>query len=1100
MIKLTRLSRWIYVGCLLILTNGMVISHFASSLLQAGPMDASQAYKGKASGIEPEEPKAKPFGELAYRCIGPAVGGRVCRVTGVPGQPLIYYAATAAGGVWKSTDGGIHWDPIFEHETTSTCGSIAVAPTAPHIVYVGSGEANIRGNVMAGNGIYKSTDGGRSWKHVWKQKGQIGTIVVHPRNPNIAFAAVLGQVSGPNGERGVYRTLDGGKSWQRVLFVDPDTGASDVCFDPSNPTILFAGMWQTRRTPWQLTSGGPGSSLHVSRDGGDTWEKLTENGLPEGVWGKVGVAVAPSDGERVYALIEADKGGLFRSDDGGRHWQLINEDRNLRQRAWYYSTITVDPANADVLYCPQVPMLRSIDGGKNFETFRGRGYYHGDNHDIWVDPKDPKRMITANDGGVNITRDGGKHWYAPPLPISQFYHIGTDNRLPYHVSGTMQDIGCAAAPSNSLRSNGIMLSDWYNIGGGETGYVVHDPTDPNIVYAGEYMGIITRYDGRTRSARHVGIYPDNASGHGAADMKYRFRWPAPIAGSPHDPKVIYHGGNVLFRTNDGGQTWKGISPDLTRNDKSKQQWSGGPITGDNTGAEFYCTISAVAESPKDKGVIWVGSDDGLLHLTRDGGKSWKNLTEQLPAFPEWATITSVEASPHVAGTAYVVIDAHLLNIDKPFLFKTTDYGQTWTVLSDKLPQEVYLHVVREDPKQPNLLYLGTERGIQFSHDGGQQWQSLQLNLPTVPVHDIVVKNDDLVLGTNGRSMWILDDVTPIRQWHQKAEDKAVHLFSCLPVIRWNIEAGFAGHDLANFPNPPNGAIIQYYLKEKSEKPVRMEIHDEDGNLVAKLKGGEPKAAKGEEEGDEPDETDEEPTVPGQAGLHRVIWDLSYLGAKPIRNAVIDMGNVAAGPKVNPGLYHVHLFVGEQTYVTRLEVKPDPRRPMKPADLAAQKELALALRKELNELSLTVHLLRSVREQLERRNELLQHETNADAFVAKSKKLIEKFDKLEERLHNPKAKIAYDVLAFKGGAKLYSKYGFLYAALVDGEGAPTQGMKEVHDVLKKELSLCLAEWKKLIEGELQQLNRQAKRKDWPVVIIPKQPDERLKEKSKKAEGR
>jgi photosystem II stability/assembly factor-like uncharacterized protein len=579
------------------------------------------------------EPRG-PFKELKYRSIGPAAGGRVCRVAGVAGNPLVYFAATASGGVWRSLDGGLSWKCVTDRLPTSTAGSIAVAPSDPNVLYMGSGEANIRNNVVPGNGIYKSTDGGSNWTYVWKQDGQIGTMVVHPRNPDIAFAAVLGKAFGPSGERGVYRTTDGGKTWAGVLKKDQDTGASDVALDPANPNIVFAGLWQTRRRPWELTSGGPGSGLYVSRNSGDTWKPLAEHGLPKGPWGKIGVAVAPSDGRKVYALIEAEQGGLFRSDDGGETWKLASGDRGLRQRAWYYSTLTIDPRNPDVVWCPSVPMLRSIDGGRTFKPVRG--FHHGDHHDLWIDPANPRRMIGGNDGGVDISLNGGETWYAPPLPISQFYRIGVDTRNPYHIAGTMQDLGSIAGPSNSLSAGGIALGDWYNVGGGETGYAVSDPTDPDVVYAGEYAGVITRYDHRTRQARTVSGYVENPSGHSAADMKYRFRWPAPIAGSPHDPKVIYHAANVLFRTADAGQTWTPISPDLTRDDKRRQRWSGGPITGDNTTAEYYCTISAVAESPKEKGLIWVGSDDGRIHLTRDGGKAWSDVTENMTGLPEWA--------------------------------------------------------------------------------------------------------------------------------------------------------------------------------------------------------------------------------------------------------------------------------------------------------------------------------------------------------------------------------------------------------------------------------------------------------------------------------
>src|SRR5262245_52550825 len=624
---------------------------------------AAVAWQARAAD-EPE-PKGGPpeFKYLKYRLVGPAAGGRVSRAAGVPGDPLTHYAARAAGGLWKSADGGLTWKPLMDDQPTATIGSIAIAPSDPNVVYVGTGEANIRGNVEVGNGIYKSTDAGKTWKHVWKQEGQIGALIVHPTNADVAYAAVLGHAFGPNPERGVYRTTDGGKTWQKVLFKDNDTGASDVTFDPSNPHILFAGLWQTRRRPWEFTSGGPGSGLYTSTDGGDTWTQLVAappeesaeaeqepppgkrrcRGLPEGIWGKVGVEVAPSDPRRVYALIEAEKGGLFRSDDGGKTWTLANSHRALRQRAWYYSTFAVHPTNPDLLWFPQVPMLKSIDGGKTLQ--RVKGLHHGDNHDVWIDPKNPQRMIVSNDGGVDVSTNGGESWYAPPLPISQFYHVSADNHVPYRVGGNMQDLGTASGPSNSLSGAGILLGDWHAVGGGETGYTVPDPSDPNVVYAGEYGGYISRYDHRTRQARNISIYPYDPDGHGAEDLKYRFQWTAPILVSPHDSKVVYHAANVLFQTTDGGRSWKPVSPDLTRNDKSKQKWSGGPITGDNTGVEIYDTIFAVAESPKQKGLLWAGSDDGLVHVSPDGGKNWENVTANLKGLPEWGTVCCVEPSP-----------------------------------------------------------------------------------------------------------------------------------------------------------------------------------------------------------------------------------------------------------------------------------------------------------------------------------------------------------------------------------------------------------------------------------------------------------------------
>jgi len=587
-------------------------------------------------------PELKP---LKYRLLGPAWGGRVSRVAGVAGDPNTCYAAAASGGVWKSVDGGITWKPVFDEQPISSMGSIAVAPSDPNVIYAGSGEANIRGNVAAGNGIYKSVDAGKTWKHVWKQEGQIGTMVIHPADPDIAFAAVLGHAFGPNPERGVYRTKDGGKTWTPALQKDENTGASDVGLDPSNPNIIFAGFWQTRRSPWSMQSGGPGSSLYVSRDGGDTWTRLDGKekgkGLPDGIWGKVGVAVAPSDGRRVYALIEAEQGGLFRSDDGGETWERANASRLLCQRPWYYSTITVHPANPNEIWFPQVSFVKSIDGGKTLTFVKIKGW---DSHDIWIDPKNPKRMIIGSDAGVDISTDGGENWLGCVLPIGQFYHVSVDNRVPFHVAGALQDIGTAQAPSHSLTTAGIRNVDWHSVGGGEAGWVVSDPTDPDIVYAGEYGGYISRYDHRTGQARNVSIYPEDPSGHGAEDMKYRFQWTAPIVLSPHDAKVIYHAGNVLFKSADGGRTWTAISGDLTRNDKTKQQWSGGPITGDNTGVETYCTIFAVAESPVEPGLIWAGSDDGLVHVTRDGGKTWKNVTAAFKGIPEWGTISMIEPS------------------------------------------------------------------------------------------------------------------------------------------------------------------------------------------------------------------------------------------------------------------------------------------------------------------------------------------------------------------------------------------------------------------------------------------------------------------------
>jgi photosystem II stability/assembly factor-like uncharacterized protein len=1041
---------------------------------------------GLASGISAqnaakavsETPKA--FKALKYRNIGPAAGGRVSRAVGVPGNPLIYYAATASGGVWMSSDGGTKWQSIFDDQPVSSIGSIAVAPSDPNVVYVGSGEANIRGNVADGNGIYKSIDGGKNWTHVWTQVGQIGTMVVHPSNPDIAFAAVLGHAFGPNPERGVYRTRDGGKTWQQVLKKDPDTGASDIAMDPSNPNVLFAGFWQARRFPWDLQSGGPGSGLYVSRDGGDTWKQLTGSGLPDGIWGKVGVAVAPSNSDRVYALIEAEKGGLFRSDDGGESWELVNPSHALRQRAWYYTTITVNPVNENDVWFPQVPMLRTIDGGKTIQYVKGLP--HGDNHDLWIDPRDPQRMIASNDGGVHISRNGGGTWYTPPLPISQFYHVSADNRQPYWVAGAMQDLGTAQGPSMTTTRN-IALSDWHDVGGGEAGWVVSDASDPNIVYAGEYLGIITRYDYRTRSSRNVSAWPENPSGHGGVDMKYRFQWTAPIAASPHDPKVIYHGAQVVFRTRDGGQTWDVISPDLTRNDKSKQTWTGGPITGDNTGVETYGTVFVIAESPKQKGLIWAGSDDGLVHVTTDDGKNWKNVTPAMAGFPEWATVSMIEPSPFDANTAYVTVDAHRLDNTKPYLFKTTDLGRTWKRLDASLAQDVYLHSVKEDPARRGQLYLATERGVMFSTDDGQTWQSLQLNLPTVAVHDLVVKGDDLVLATHGRSLWILDDLQPVRAFTPQIASSAAYLFPPADAIRWRYGSGSYGARGGSFSNGPDGAAIYYYLKDEDKNEVKIDILDSQNKLVTTLSSTvrEPDYSDDNESADEFKDL----ALSQGPGVHRAVWDLTYEGARKIKNAKIDTGDPANGPRVPPGTYTVRLTAGGQTLTAPVKVVPDPRGDVPQDVLEAQAAFGLRVRDDISRLTDLVNQLRSVRDQLKARNAALDSRKSdqgvADLLKA-SDEVIKKSEAIEDKLHNPTAEVVYDILAMRGGTRLYSRLAPLQMWAIEDAGLPTAGMKSVLDEQEKELAALTAEVQQFITADVGALNQRAQSLGLSYVIV------------------
>ncbi|HQR47820.1 MAG TPA: hypothetical protein PL152_00710, partial [Steroidobacteraceae bacterium] len=897
-----------------------------------------------------DKPKSE-LGALEFRAVGPAIAGRATRVAGVPGDPLTYYVAFAQGGIWKSENGGHEWKPVFDEQSTNSIGSIAIAPSDPNVIYAGSGEANIRGNVSWGTGIFKSSDAGKSWQQVWKTRGQIGTMAVDPRNPDVAFAAVLGSPFGPNKDRGVYRTTDGGKSWKQVLYKNDETGASDVALDPNNPRIVFAGMWQTRRQPWTMTSGGPGSGLYRSADGGDTWEQVKDDGLPKAPWGKVGVRVAPSDSKVVYALIEAKDGGLYRSSDGGETWELASDHRSLRQRAWYYTCLTIDPTNADIVWFPQVPLLKTVDGGKTIVSVDAG--IHGDHHDVWIDPKDPRRIMSGNDGGVGVSIDGGATWYWPAIPTPQFYNIDVDDRWPYHVGGTIQDWGTASGPAYTLRrgehGGGPNLGDNWAVGGGEAGDFVYDRGTPGGVYAGEYGGYISYYQEGVGNFRNVGIYPHDTSGTPAREIKYRFQWTAPIAASPHDPKVLYHGANVLFRTSDHGATWQAISPDLTRNDPAKQEWSGGPITGDITGVETYDTIFSIAESPLQAGEIWVGTDDGLVQLTRDGGKTWTNVTPK--KLPEWGTVEAIEPSRRDAATAYVVVDAHRLDDPHPYLYRTRNHGQSWEQLGKGLPDDQHLFVVREDPTNANLLYVGAERGVFMSRDGGASFVDIRNNLPAVGVADIEVKHDDLILGTR-RGIWILDDITALRAFDAGVKSEPVHLFAPRKAYRNRLE--FRWDDLVDTGsnNAPYGMNVTYWLKdEPAENPagkkaspadpseLKLEIYDSQGALVRTLSSVPRPDRFPKDDPDEPKDPNK-PALTKKQGLNRIQWDLRHEGAQRPGHAKIDAGDPDEGPLVLPGRYTLKLTVAGQVYTTEGEVAADPRSTATLADMRANYEFAL----------------------------------------------------------------------------------------------------------------------------------------------------------------
>jgi photosystem II stability/assembly factor-like uncharacterized protein len=858
------------------------------------------------------------FKGMKYRMVGPFRGGRSLTASGVPGDPTTYYFGSTGGGVWKSTDGALTWKSVFDKEGTSAIGSLAVSPSNPNIVYVGTGEACLRGNISHGDGVYKTLDGGKTWKNIGLRDSRaIGKVIVNPTNPDIAFVAALGHPYGPNPERGIFRTLDGGKTWDKVLYRDENTGGIDVAFDPRNPNVLYAALWQVRRSPWMLNSGGPGSGLYRSNDGGTTWKHLEEKGLPKGPYGRIGVSVA-ANSDRVYALIEAAEGGLYRSDDSGDSWQLINPSHTLIQRPWYYMHIIADPQDADTVYVMDVDAYRSSDGGRSFNKIHHLP--HGDNHGLWIDPKNTNRMIASNDGGATVTLDGGTSWSRQDnQPTAQFYHVIADTRTPYYIYGAQQDNSTVGIATRSDDGT-IDRSDWYPVGGGEAGYIAPYPPDPNIVYAADYAGFITRYDHSNGQLRNITNQTQLNDAGGAAVLDHRFQWTSPVMISPNDPDTLYHAGERLFKTTDAGVHWEAISPDLTRNDKSKQEPSGGSITIDDTGTEYYDTIFAIAESPVAKGLIWAGTDDGLIQLTRDGGKTWNNVTPK--DLPEWSRVSQIEASPFDAGTAYVAIDRHQFDDNRPYIWKTSDYGKTWTQGTKGIPDTTFVRAVREDPKKKGLLYAGTESGVYVSFNNGGDWRPLQLNLPRVPIHDLIVKNDDLVLATHGRSFWILDDVAPLRQYTDDLSRQAVHLYK--PAVAYRIHnperpprrVSMAG------TNPPSGAVIDFFVKEAPKAETRIDIFDSQGQKVRSFSSLKTEVP---DEPLDPDDKKPEKQIKVEAGLNRFVWDLYYENANRVPGYYLweyDAG--ARGPLALPGNYQVRLTVDGQTQTAPIEVKLDPR--------------------------------------------------------------------------------------------------------------------------------------------------------------------------------
>ncbi len=1015
----------------------------------------------------------KLFNGMQWRQIGPFRGGRALAVEGVPGDPGTYYFGAVAGGVWKTIDGGATWQPLFDKEDISSIGAIAVAPSDHNVIYVGTGEAAIRGNITYGTGVYKSIDAGKTWKNVGlRDTHQIGALIVDPHNADVALVAALGHAFGPNKERGIFRTGDGGKTWTNVLFKDENTGGIDVVFDPHNSNIVFAALWQTRRQPWFFSSGGPGSGLYRSDDNGVTWKRLEGNGLPDGILGRIGVAVSGADSNRVYAIIEAKEGGLFRSDDAGQKWTRVNEDGRFRQRAWYFSKVYADPKSADTVYLLNTGLFRSVDGGKNFTLLPAR---HGDHHGLWIDPNDPERIANVSDGGASISTDGGKNWTLQNnQPTAQFYHVAVDNAFPYHIYGAQQDnsnVGIASRTDSGV----IGRENWFQAGDGECGFVVPDPRDWHIIYSNS-EGFAVRYDKSKEEVHDISPWPLDNSGHGAADLVHRFQWVSPLMLSPHNPDVLYTAGECVFKSTDHGQSWAQISGDLTRNDKSKQQPSGGPITNDITSVEYYDTIFALAESPVKTGILWAGTDDGLVQLSTDDGQHWSNVT---PKMPEWSTVDLIDASPHDGSTAYIAVDRHKLDDFKPYIFKTADLGKTWKAIMNGIPDGAYVHAVREDPRRRGLLFAGTELGVFVSFDDGAHWQPLELNLPITPIHDLVVKDDDLVVATHGRSFWVLDDVTPLRQINSEKAKADVLLYEPQTALRLHYPEEFDKRRPVG-DNPPPGAIIDYYFKTAPNDEVTIDILDAGGKLVRHLSNKEKQ--EGEQPPEWPDRVEHAKTIPAHDGMNRFAWDLRYDDPIQIPGAFYS-GNGPKGPLALPGDYQVKLTAAGKSQTVPLHLAIDPRtRQLPDAEPALQKQFALSMqvKNRISQLHQAVNEIRAVRSQIKSLHQRYNEEARVKPALAAADELDKKMSPVEEQLIQVNMKGSEANLAFPN--MLNERFDSFSHFIEAGDNEPTRQQLEVFKLLSGKLEEQLKNWAQIKSQEVPKVSNLIKQADLPAIII------------------
>ncbi|HEV7706456.1 MAG TPA: glycosyl hydrolase [Gemmatimonadaceae bacterium] len=1016
---------------------------------------ALHAQKAKASSTDTAVAfDSSAFAALTWREIGPFRGGRSVTVAGSPSRHNEYYMGTTGGGVFKTTDGGETWLPVTDKYFGGTIGAVAVSESNPDIVYVGAGEYDIRGDVSHGDGAFKSTDAGKTWHAAGLTSSrQISRIRIDPHNPDIAYAAVLGHVWVADTARGIYKTTDGGAHWRRILFRNDSTGAADLVIDPSNPGVLYAALWQAGRTPWLLVSGGAGSGIFKSTDAGEHWTEITRApGLPGGIIGNIGLSVSPVAPRRVWAIVEADSGGVFRSDDGGATWTRTNDDRKLRQRAWYFSRIFADTKDSNRVYVLNVHAFRSDDAGKSFDTTIVTP--STDNHDLWIAPDDPQRMIEANDGGATVSINGGRSWLPEAQPTGQFYHVETTTDFPYRVCGAQQDAGTLCGPSRL--NGGIDIGAWYTVGGGESGYIAVRPDSPSVVFAGSYGGRLTSLDTRTQQTRLVSPWPDNPMGYSAGDIKYRFQWTYPIVLSPHDPNTLYAGAQVLFRSRDDGMSWKVISPDLTRHDPRTLGPSGGPITKDQTSVEYYGTIFTIAVSPLAKDEIWTGSDDGEVHLTRDGGATWSNVSPG--GMPEWMRISIIEPSHFDPATAYVAGNRYQLDDNRPFLYKTTDYGKHWTAINTGIPAGEFTRVIREDPERRGLLYAGTERSVWVSFDDGAHWQSLRRKLPLVPIHDLAVKNGDLIAATHGRGFWILDDISPLRQLAPSVVRRESYLFAPRPVYRATFSGGptnGARHDAGppKAGNPPNGALVYYWLGS-AHLPVTLDFLDARGKVIRSYTSL-PDTAKDstsvEDEGAELPKR-REAHAPNKAGLNRFAWDLRYPHPVDFNEMVLWAG-LPSGARVVPGSYAVRLTVNGHAQTQTFVLRADPRSNATQLDLVKQFALLEHIGDTISAANNAVRIIRNVKTQLQMRDTLLTGDQARD-YRALASSLADSLSRVEESIYQVRTHASEDPLNYP--IQINDKLAELQAYVDIGNTRPTLQDYEVYHELTSRLAAQLSD--------------------------------------------